>query len=58
MAQTYSDGTVVDWADTEEDAEYPAPVLYVNDEPADDHHAGAERSRREVVGGGRSAAVG
>ncbi|HEU4850361.1 MAG TPA: YcnI family protein [Terrimesophilobacter sp.] len=36
--QTYSDGTVVSWADTGEDAEHPAPVLYVGDAPAGDHH--------------------
>jgi uncharacterized protein YcnI len=37
--QTYTDGTVVSWSETEEDAEHPAPVLYVNDAPAADHHA-------------------
>ena len=42
VAQTYTDGSVVDWADTEENAELPAPVLYVNDAPAEDHHGGAE----------------
>ena len=42
VAQTYSDGTVVEWADTSEDGEHPAPVLYVNDEPAADHHAGGD----------------
>jgi uncharacterized protein YcnI len=41
VSQTYTDGSVVDWADTEEDAELPAPVLYVNDAPAEDHHRGA-----------------
>ena len=39
--QTYDDGTVVSWSDTEEGAEHPAPVLYVNDEPAADHHGGS-----------------
>ncbi|CAN5157063.1 YcnI family protein [soil metagenome] len=34
--QTYSDGTVVNWDGSGDE---PAPVLYVNDEPADDHHA-------------------
>ena len=29
--QTYTDGTVVKWADTAEGGEHPAPVLYVND---------------------------
>jgi len=36
--QTYSDGTVVSWSDTGDDAEHPAPVLYVNDAPVADHH--------------------
>ncbi|GAA3741514.1 YcnI family protein [Leifsonia bigeumensis] len=36
--QTYSDGTVVSWAETGEDAEHPAPVLYVGDAPTGDHH--------------------
>ena len=39
--QTYSDGSVVNWAETEEDAELPAPVLYINDEAPTDHHGGA-----------------
>lgn len=39
VKQTYSDGTVVDWAGTDEGAEHPAPVLFVNDAPAADHHA-------------------
>jgi len=39
--QGYDDGTVVSWSDTEADAEHPAPVLYVNDAPAEDHHGGA-----------------
>ncbi len=29
--QTYSDGTVVSWSEEGEDAEHPAPVLYIND---------------------------
>lgn len=40
VEQTYDDGTVSDWSDTAEDADHPAPVLYVNDAPATDHHAG------------------
>ena len=40
--QTYSDGTVISWNEEGEDAEHPAPVLYVNDAPADDHHAGEQ----------------
>ena len=39
--QGYTDGSVVSWSEEGEDAEHPAPVLYVNDEPAEDHHAGA-----------------
>jgi len=39
--QYYDDGTIVEWADTEADAENPAPVLYVNDAPPADHHGGA-----------------
>ena len=42
VAQTYTDGSVVSWSETEEDAELPAPVLYVNDAPAADHHAGGD----------------
>lgn len=40
--QTYSDGTVVSWSESGESAEHPAPVLYVNDAPAGDHHGDAE----------------
>ena len=39
--QGYTDGSVVSWNEEGEDAEHPAPVLYVNDAPAEDHHAGA-----------------
>ncbi|PRY70106.1 uncharacterized protein YcnI [Glaciihabitans tibetensis] len=39
--QYYSDGTIVSWDSTEEDAEYPAPVLYINDAAPTDHHAAA-----------------
>jgi len=39
--QGYTDGTVVTWGDVEEDGELPAPVLYVNDAPVEDHHGGA-----------------
>jgi uncharacterized protein YcnI len=35
--QSYSDGTVVNWTETTENAEHPAPVLYVNDTPAGAH---------------------
>ena len=40
VAQTYSDGTVVNWGDTGEAAEHPAPVLFVNDAPVSGHHGG------------------
>lgn len=52
--QTYSDGTVVSWSETEEDAEYPAPVLYVNDEPTSVHHgdeADADHDETKVSAG-------
>jgi len=44
--QSYSDGTRVDWVSTAEEVEADAslksaPVLYVQDEPAEDHHAGS-----------------
>ncbi|OZB81928.1 MAG: hypothetical protein B7X41_14720 [Microbacterium sp. 14-71-5] len=44
--QTYSDGKVVEWSATPEDAAKddtlePAPVLWVNDAPPADHHGGA-----------------
>ena len=39
--QTYTDGEVVSWSDEGENAEYPAPILYINDVPAEDHHGGA-----------------
>lgn len=39
--QTYTDGEVVEWNEEGEDAEYPAPVLYINDAPAADHHGGS-----------------
>ena len=51
--QTYSDGTVVSWSGTDEGAEHPAPVLYVNDAPPADHHGGAaedeDHASAEVV---------
>jgi len=47
VAQGYSDGSIVDWADTSEDAELPAPVLYVNDAPVDDHHGGDDAEEEE-----------
>ena len=38
--QTYSDGTVVNWNGTNEDAKHPAPTLFVTEEPPADHHSG------------------
>ncbi|MHC5795837.1 YcnI family copper-binding membrane protein [Lacisediminihabitans sp. FW035] len=39
--QTYSDGSIVKWTGTGENADHPTPVLYVNDPPVDDHDADA-----------------
>jgi len=36
--QTYSDGTVVSWSEAGDEAEHPAPVLYINDEAPAGHH--------------------
>ena len=37
--QGYTDGSTVSWNEDGEDAEHPAPVLYINDAPpAGDHH--------------------
>jgi len=48
--QSYTDGSVVSWSEEGDDAEHPAPVLYVNDAPAEDHHAGtADDDEAEVV---------
>ncbi|MEO6942421.1 MAG: YcnI family protein [Terrimesophilobacter sp.] len=43
--QTYSDGTIVSWSETTSSAQHPAPVLYVDDVPAGDHHASATDTR-------------
>ena len=41
--QRYDDGTVVSWAETEDGAAHPAPVLYVTDAPpAGGHHGGSD----------------
>lgn len=40
--QGYSDGSTVSWSDAAEGSEHPAPVLYVNDAPAADHHGGTD----------------
>jgi uncharacterized protein YcnI len=39
--QHYSDGEVVSWSEGGEDAEHPAPVLYVTGAAPADHHAAA-----------------
>lgn len=39
--QGYTDGTTVSWDEDGGESEHPAPVLYVNDAPAGDHHGGA-----------------
>ena len=36
--QRYTDGTTVSWSQEGEDAEHPAPVLFITDAPTD-HHA-------------------
>lgn len=45
VAQSYTDGTVVDWnqeqAEGAEEPEHPAPVLKVVGEATEDHHGGA-----------------
>jgi uncharacterized protein YcnI len=38
--QGYTDGTTVRWNETADDAEHPAPVLYINDAPVADEHSG------------------
>ena len=50
--QHYSDGTVVSWSEEGEDAEHPAPVLYVNAEAPSGHHGtdAEEETDAEVVG--------
>jgi len=37
--QGYTDGTTVSWNEEGDDAEHPAPVLYINDAPVADEHA-------------------
>lgn len=54
--QTYSDGTVVSWVDTGEDAEHPAPVLHVGDAPVADHH-GDQAGSADVRGESSADAV-
>jgi uncharacterized protein YcnI len=40
-AQGYTDGSVVDWDQSDAEADHPAPVLYINDAPPADHHGAA-----------------
>lgn len=47
--QTYSDGTVVSWSESGDDAEHPAPVLYINDAPAADHHGDDDDAAIDVT---------
>jgi uncharacterized protein YcnI len=47
--QYYSDGSVVNWDSLEEDADYPAPVLYINDAVPTDGH-GASHTDTEDTG--------
>ncbi len=58
VEQTYTDGTVVAWDETGDDAENPAPVLYVNDAPAADHHGGDADADAEHAEGDDSADAG
>jgi len=45
--QYYTDGSVVSWSEEGEDAELPAPVLYINDAAPADHHGGASHDEAE-----------
>ncbi len=47
--QTYTDGTVVSWSEQGENAEHPAPVLFITDAPVDHHDATAGEDDAEVV---------
>jgi uncharacterized protein YcnI len=55
--QYYSDGSVVSWSETEEDAELPAPVLYINDEAPSDHHGGSHDDTEATVAAEPAAAT-
>jgi uncharacterized protein YcnI len=57
--QHYSDGSVVSWAEEGEDAEHPAPVLYVGAEARSGHHGTdpkAETDTEAAAGGTPTAA--
>jgi uncharacterized protein YcnI len=47
--QGYTDGSTVSWDESGADAEHPAPVLYINDAPAADHHGGAGEDHDEAT---------
>jgi len=57
--QGYTDGTTVAWDESGDDAEHPAPVLYINDAPAADHHGTATHDATAEVAaeGGVTAAA-
>jgi uncharacterized protein YcnI len=57
--QHYSDGSVVSWSEAGENAEHPAPVLYVNAEAPSGHHGAAphEDTEAEAAGGDTPAAA-
>ena len=49
--QVYSDGEVVSWSEEGEDAQHPAPVLYVNDAPqGHSHEADSTEDADETAG--------
>jgi len=55
--QGYTDGSVVSWNEEGDDSEHPAPVLYINDAPAADHHGAAvEASADEAAAAAPDAA--
>lgn len=47
--QGYTDGSVVSWNESGDDADHPAPVLYINDAPAADHHGGGAHDDEATV---------
>jgi len=49
--QSYSDGEVVSWSETEESASHPAPILYVNDTPPGDHHGASDAANGDSTDG-------
>lgn len=57
VAQSYSDGTVINWNDTSANAEEPAPVLYVNDAAPAAHNENAATVSVEQHGASSTAPV-